>query len=98
MRTNKTYRILKANIEKKTEFEKRVERQTLILKNKKLYRLNEEGTIIWKFLGEIPTEEICQKIAALKKQKIEKVKNDIAKFLNELLDLGLISIHYGKRK
>lgn len=90
METDKT--ILKAKIEKKIDFEKRFKREIVILKNKKLYKLNEEGTIIWKFLGEIPTEEICKKIATLKKQKIDKVESDIVKFLNELLDLGLISI------
>lgn len=98
MEAERSQQILKAKIKKNIDFEKIFDKEIIILKNEKIYKLNEEATIIWKYIGQIPTEKICEKIAKIKKQKIEKVKHDVMKFLNELLNLDIISIEHGKKR
>ncbi len=84
-------------IKKNIDFEKRFKKSVLILKGDKLYRINETGKLIWDFLGKIHPDEMAKTISEVKKIPIERVKEKIYDFINQLQKHGIVEFSRKKQ-
>lgn len=91
MKTSR-FELPEGRIKRNADYEKSVGGKTIILKGGKLYLLNEEASIIWKYLGKLKVERICDEISKATGQPKRKVRRQVLKFLKKLIDLNMITV------
>ncbi len=92
-KTEKRRRIkTRLSIKKKSEFEKIFKDSAFVLRRGNIFKLNQTGALIWKFIDKIPIHKIVQLISKEKKIPIDKAQDMIYGFVDELRKNDLIEL------